>query len=81
MTEPPEQPRRLVVDRGGRVTAVPARPGRPNARRYLTPAAEQIIAHCYPGQVIAVVIERALRHMAIADGLLKPKPKNPRSQP
>ena len=71
MTAP--QPRRLVIDHAGRVAAVPARPGRPNARKYLTPAAERIIADCYPGQVMAAVIERALRALAIRDGLLQPK--------
>ncbi|MFK0182023.1 hypothetical protein ACIQVR_39435 [Streptomyces xanthochromogenes] len=34
----------------------------------LTPQAEQILARHYAGQVAAVVIERALRRMAKADG-------------
>ncbi|QCX81199.1 hypothetical protein C9F11_38080 [Streptomyces sp. YIM 121038] len=75
MTAQPPPRRRLVIDGSGRVTAAPARPGRPNARRYLTPAAEQILAACYPGQITAAVIERALRRMAIGDGLLQPKPR------
>lgn len=49
------------------------RRGRPNARKYLTVDAERIIAACYPGQVLAVLIERAVRQMAIRDGLLTPK--------
>lgn len=40
---------------------------RPTARELLTPIAERILAARYPGQVRAVVIERALRHLAAAD--------------
>lgn len=54
------------------------RRSRPAARKYLTQNAEQIIANCYPGQVLAAVIERAVRQMAIADGLLTPKTGRPR---
>lgn len=75
MTDP-EPSRRLAIDRAGRIAAEPARPGRPNARKYLTPAAATILADCYPGQVMAAVIERALRRMAIKDGLLTAKPRN-----
>ncbi|MEV7975373.1 hypothetical protein [Streptomyces sp. NPDC086519] len=52
---------------------------RPSARKYLTPAAEQIIAACYPGQALAAVVERAVRQMAIRDGLLPPKTGRPRA--
>jgi hypothetical protein len=40
---------------------------RPQARQLLTPQSERILATRYPGQVRAVVIERALRRMAAAD--------------
>jgi hypothetical protein len=40
---------------------------RPTARQLLTPASERILATTYAGQVRAVVIERALRHLATAD--------------
>jgi hypothetical protein len=49
----------------------PAR--RPAARKYLTPVAQRIAADCYPGQILAVLLERALREMAIRDGRLMPK--------
>ncbi|NUQ95366.1 MAG: hypothetical protein HOY79_01955 [Streptomyces sp.] len=49
------------------------RPRRSNARKYLTVDAERIIAACYPGQVLAAVIERAIRQMAARDGLLTPR--------
>jgi hypothetical protein len=39
----------------------------------LTPTAERIIADCYPGQVLAAVLERAVRAMAVRDGLLTAK--------
>lgn len=55
-----------------------ARPPRPAARKYLTQDAERILADCYPGQVRAVVVERALREMAIRDRLLTPKTRKPR---
>jgi hypothetical protein len=55
------------------------RRGRPYLRKYLTVNAEQIIAACYPGQVLAVLIERAVRQMAIRDGLLTPKTRPPRT--
>jgi hypothetical protein len=57
----------------------PAR--RPAARKYLTPAAERIAAHCYPGQILAVLLERALREMAIRDGLLTRKTHRRRQRP
>lgn len=45
-----------------------ARPRRRTiARDLLTPQSEHILATAYPGQVRAVVIERALRRMADAD--------------
>ena len=40
---------------------------RPVARELLTRTSEQILATVYPGQVRAVVIERALKRMAKAD--------------
>jgi hypothetical protein len=40
---------------------------RPTARELLTRQSERILAVCYPGQVRAVVIERALRQMAERD--------------
>lgn len=40
---------------------------RPAARELLTPTSEQILATVYPGQIRAVVIERALKRMAKAD--------------
>lgn len=55
-----------------------SRPPRPAARKYLTVESERIITACYPGQVLAAVIERALRQMAITDGLLTPKTHQPR---
>lgn len=51
---------------------------RPASRKYLTVEFERIIAACYPGQVLAAVIERALRQMAVKDGLLTPKAGKPR---
>jgi hypothetical protein len=58
------------------VTVKPRRP-RPTVRRYYTETAGRILADCYGGQVRAVVIERALREMAIRDGLLTPKTHKP----
>jgi hypothetical protein len=57
---------------------------RDRARRDDIPAAEQPVPHrpatvhvgtadCYPGQVLAAVIERAVRLMAVRDGLLTAK--------
>jgi hypothetical protein len=40
---------------------------RPTARELLTDTSERILATQYPGQVRAVVIERALMKMAAAD--------------
>ncbi|MDX3549718.1 hypothetical protein PV729_45375 [Streptomyces europaeiscabiei] len=40
---------------------------RPQARELLTDTAARILATRYPGQVRAVVIERALQRMAAAD--------------
>ena len=40
---------------------------RPTARELLTETSERILATLYPGQVRAVVIERALKRMAQAD--------------
>ena len=37
-------------------------------RKYLTLTGEQIIKRCYPGEVPAAVIERALRLLAERDG-------------
>ncbi len=54
---------------------------RTNARKYLSVEAEQIIAACYPGQVLAAVLERAVRQMAIRDGLLTAKTSKPRGAP
>lgn len=51
---------------------------RPSARRYYTAAVERILQLCYPGQVQAVVVERAVREMAVRDQLLTPKTQQPR---
>lgn len=40
---------------------------RPTARELLTAQSEHILATDYAGQIRAVVIERALRHLATAD--------------
>lgn len=56
-----------MPDRTSR-TSPPRR--RQSTRKYLTPTAERIIADCYPGQVLAAVLERAVRAMAVRDGLL-----------
>lgn len=52
---------------------------RTSARKYLTVNAERIIAACYPGQVLAAVVERAVQQMAIRDGLLTAKTSKPRT--
>jgi hypothetical protein len=58
----------------GRSLAPKPRPRRgASTRKYLTVEAEHIISQCYGGQVLATVIERAVRQMAIRDGLLTPK--------
>jgi hypothetical protein len=44
-----------------------SKPRRPIARELLTATSERILATRYPGQVRAVVIERALMRMAAAD--------------
>jgi hypothetical protein len=62
-----------------RATRTPP-PRRQSTRKYLTPAAERIIADCHPGQVLAAVIERAVRLMAVRDGLLTPKTGKPRAK-
>jgi hypothetical protein len=49
------------------MTTPPAPKRRPPARELLTATAERILATRYPGQVPAVVIERALMRMAAAD--------------
>ncbi|MFJ4785089.1 hypothetical protein [Streptomyces sp. NPDC088794] len=59
-------------------TATPTR--RPYARKYLSPTAERIIADCYPGQVLSAVLERAVRQMAVRDGLLTAKTGKPRAK-
>jgi hypothetical protein len=56
-----------------RTTRTPPPRRRPSTRKYLTADAERIIADCYPGQVLAAVIERAVRLMAVRDGLLTAK--------
>jgi len=56
-----------------RTTRTPPPRRRPSTRKYLTPTAERIIADCYPGQVLAAVLERAVRAMAVRDGLLTAK--------
>jgi hypothetical protein len=62
-----------------RTTRTPPPRRRPSTRKYLTPDAERIIADCYPGQVLAAVIERAVRQMAVRDGLLTAKTGKPRA--
>ncbi|MFJ1667401.1 hypothetical protein ACIOK4_13630 [Streptomyces bottropensis] len=49
------------------MTTPPAPKRRPPARELLTDTAARILATRYPGQVRAVVIERALTRMAAAD--------------
>lgn len=49
------------------MTDTPTPKRRPQARELLTATAERILATSYPGQVRAVVIERALIRMAAAD--------------
>lgn len=58
-----------------RTTRTPPPRRRPSTRKYLTPDAERIIADCYPGQVLAAVLERAVR-----DGLLTAKTGKPRAK-
>jgi hypothetical protein len=38
------------------------------ARKYVTDTADQILNRCYPGEVPAAVIERALRLLVERDG-------------
>lgn len=45
-------------------------PKRPTARRYVNAAAERLLRDCFPGLIPAVVIEEALRQLAIRDGRL-----------
>lgn len=71
------KPTRFTFDRQGRVkqpkpagiaATPPQKPRRSGStRKYLTVTAERILADCYPGQVPAAVIERALKRMATAD--------------
>ncbi|MFI8872425.1 hypothetical protein [Streptomyces sp. NPDC055243] len=68
---------RLTLDADGR--AKPARPAKPAARKYVNHTAARILATCYPGQVPAAVIERALTQMAKRDGLAVPKPPTRRT--
>lgn len=49
------------------MTATP-RPRRPNRRKHVTPTSELILNRCYPGEVPAAVIERALRLLVERDG-------------
>lgn len=49
------------------MTTPPTPKRRPQARELLTTTAERILTTRYPGQVRAVVIERALMRMAAAD--------------
>lgn len=49
------------------MTTQPMPRRRMSARELLTVTSERILATRYPGQVRAVVIERALRRMAAAD--------------
>lgn len=69
---------RIHFDREGRPVTTQRRP---SARKYLTREAERIIGLCYPGQVLAAVVERAVRQMAIRDGLLTPKTGKLRRKP
>lgn len=63
-----------------RTSRTPPPRRRPSTRKYLTPTAERIIADCYPGQVLAAVLERAVRAMAVRDGLLTAKTGKPRAK-
>lgn len=63
-----------------RTTRTPPPRRRQSTRKYLTPTAERIIADCYPGQVLAAVLERAVRAMAVRDGLLTAKTGKPRAK-
>lgn len=58
-------------------SAVPKKRRTGSTRKYLTVEAERIIGLCWPGQVLAAVIERAVRQMAIRDGLLTAKGGRP----
>ena len=78
-----EKPFRYTFDRQGRVTkpkpartATPKEPKprrAPSTRRYVTLTGEQILKQCYPGEVPAAVIERALTQMAKRDGKRIPR--------
>lgn len=80
-----DQPFRYRFDRQGRV--VKPKPARTEpkpkprqrsgtTRKWVTRTAESILNACYPGEIPAVVIERALERMANSDGK-----KLPRRQP
>jgi hypothetical protein len=80
-----DQPFRYRFDRNGRVIKPKAARTEPKpkprqrsgtARKYVTHTAESILNACYPGEIPAVVIERALERMAKNDGK-----KLPRRQP
>jgi hypothetical protein len=64
-----DQPRRFTFDRQGRTMPPVSNTRRSGtARKYVTVTAEQILNRCYPGEVPAVVIERALRVLVERDG-------------
>lgn len=64
-----DTPRRFSFDRQGRVLPPAPRPRKSaTTRKYVTDLTDRILARCYPGEVPAAVIERALRQMAERDG-------------
>ena len=78
-----DKPFRYTFDRQGRVMQTkpaptpaakkpkPRRTG--STRKWCTVMSERILAHCYPGEVRAAVIERALRELVKRDGKRLPK--------
>lgn len=79
-----EKPFRYTFDREGHVRqpkATPAarepKPRRGNNRKYVTDQTELILNRCYPGEVPAAVIERALRQMVKHDGKQLPGRRQP----
>ena len=64
---------RLTFDGDGRVK--PAKRVRQAANKWASQVTKAILDRCYPDLVPAVVIERAMREMAIRDELLTPKPQ------
>ena len=74
-----EKPARFTFDREGRArqpkpaAAREPKPRRGNNRKYVTDQTELILNRCYPGEVPAAVIERALRVLVERDGRQLPR--------